>query len=92
MPVYIANYRSLDSDAEHVTGMFEFESESRLGTKANAHDARVCMLEMFGKQALSWTIFKVERKSGKSKVADGQLELDFRAPKVKKRKKNREYW
>lgn len=92
MPTYVAHYRTLDSAADHMTGLFEFESGSRLGTKANAHDARVNMLELFGKQALSWTIYEIERKGPKAVQADGQLELDFRAPKKGKRKKDREYW
>ena len=46
-----------------------------------------------GKDAVSWTIDKVERKRSREAVSDGQLELDFRAPKpVRKRAKKKEYW
>ena len=42
---------------------------------------------------MSWTIDKVERKRSREAVSDGQLELDFRAPKpVRKRAKKKEYW
>ncbi len=68
-------------------GLFEFESDARAGTKANAHDARMKMLELFGASAVSWTI---ERKWSapapppprkREKTTDGQLALDFRPPK-----------
>lgn len=50
------------------------------------------MLEMFGNDALGWSIEKIEKKTSKSLDQDGQLELDFRKPIGKKRKKKREYW
>lgn len=89
---FIAHYKSLDSQADRARGLFEFQSASRLGSKGNAHDARIRMLELFGNAALSWTIEKIERKPSKGPQADGQLELDFRAPAKKKRKRAREYW
>ncbi len=89
---FVAHYRSLDSQADRARGLFEFESASRMGSKANAHDARVRMLELFGNDALSWTIEKIERKPHKESQADGHLEMDFRAPVKKKRKSKREYW
>ncbi|MCI9129242.1 MAG: hypothetical protein HFJ65_02825 [Eggerthellaceae bacterium] len=92
MPSFIAHYKSLDSSEDRARGLFEFQSESRLGSKGNAHDARIRMLEVFGNQALSWTIEKIERKPQKEERLDGQLELDFRAPVKKKRKRKREYW
>lgn len=89
---FIAHYKSLDSQSDRARGLFEFESEARLGSKGNAHDARIRLLELFGNDALSWTIEKIERKPAKDPQADGQLELDFRAPAKKKRKRKREYW
>ena len=91
MPAFTAHYRSADSSGERAKGSFEFESDSRLGSKANSHDARVRMLELFGNEALSWTIDRIERKTSSrsgSSTADGQLELDFRDPvEVKRRRK-----
>lgn len=93
MQTYIAHYRSPNASSERAKGLFEFESDARVGTKANTHDARVRMLEIFGSEALSWTIDKVERKRSIDVHADGQLELDFRAPKPeRKRKVKKEYW
>lgn len=86
MADYIAHYRSLDSDARHISGMFTFQSDARLGAKANAHDARLRMLEEFGNDALSWTIYRIDRKRSEAGQMDGQQELDFREP-VKKRKR-----
>lgn len=93
MQTYIAHYRSPNASSQRAKGLFEFESGARLGTKANAHDARVRMLEIFGSDALSWTIDKIERKKAAETHNDGQLELDFRAPKPeRKRKAKKEYW
>ncbi len=94
MQTYVAHYHSPQrAVAERARGLFEFQSEARVGTKANAHDARVRMLEVFGNDALSWTIDKIERKKAAGKYVDGQLELDFRAPAPEhKRKPRREYW
>lgn len=92
MTTFIAHYRSLDSQTDRARGLFEFESASRMGSKANAHDARIRMLELFGNDALAWTIEKIERKPSKGPQTDGQLALDFRAPVKKKRKRTREYW
>lgn len=91
MATFLAHYASLDADAKRARGLFEFESEARLGSKANGHDARIKMLELFGNDALSWQIDRIEHvassKAGKKKPADGQMELDFREP-VKKRKRS----
>ena len=61
MATYIAHYQSPKGSYERERGLFEFESDARAGTKANAHDARMKMLELFGASAVSWTIEKVER-------------------------------
>ncbi len=93
MQTYIAHYRSPNASSERAKGLFEFESDARVGTKANAHDARVRMLEIFGSDALSWSIDKIEKKKATESHSDGQLELDFRAPKPeRKRKIKKEYW
>lgn len=93
MQTYIAHYISPAAADVRGTGLFEFESDSRANTKGNLRDARLKMLELYGKDAVSWTIDKVERKRSREAVSDGQLELDFRAPKpVRKRAKKKEYW
>lgn len=85
MATYIAHYRSLDSADEHISGLFEFDSSARLGTKANSHDARLRMLEEFGNMALSWNIYKIDRKRGEAQQIDGQQQLDFRDPTKRRR-------
>ncbi len=92
MSVFIAHYKSPDASSNRAKGLFEFDSSARLGSKGNMHDARIRMLEMFGNDALGWSIEKIEKKTSKSLDQDGQLELDFRKPIGKKRKKKREYW
>lgn len=92
LPTYVAHYQSPNSAEEHVRGTFEFESCARLGTKQNASDARINMLELFGNDAIAWNISKIERAAKRGAQAAGQFELDFREPKKKTRKKKREYW
>ena len=93
MQTYIAHYRSPTGASKRAKGAFEFESDARANTKANQHDARVRMLELYGSDAVSWVIEKVERKGAGKEIGSGQLELDFRAPKpVRKRAKKKEYW
>ena len=96
MQVYVAHYRSPHASADRAKGLFEFESDARAGSKGNMRDARLRMLEIYGKQAVSWTIEKVERKAASAAAAsasDGQLELDFRAPApARKRAKKKEGW
>ena len=65
MQTYIAHYHSLTSSAQRSRGLFEFESSSRLGSKGNNQDARLKMLELFGNEALSWSIDKIDRKKTK---------------------------
>ncbi len=90
MSKFVAHYRSPNASRARARGIFEFDSDARLGSKANAHDARVKMLEEFGSDALQWTIEDIRHKASKSKSApaDGQLELDFREP-VKEGSKRR---
>lgn len=96
MQTYVAHYSSPAASDSRGQGVFEFDSDARVGTKANLHDARMHMLEVYGKDAVSWNIVKVERKKAKPKAdqaGDGQLQLDFRPPKVeRKRAKRKEWW
>ena len=45
MQTYIAHYRSPAASDARATGLFEFQSDARAGTKANSRDARLRMLE-----------------------------------------------
>ncbi|HIW76156.1 MULTISPECIES: hypothetical protein [Gordonibacter] len=93
MQTYLAHYRSPAASDTRATGVFEFESDARINTKANQHDARLRMLELYGKDAVSWTIERIERKKATTDTQDGQLALDFRPPKKqRKRAKTKEWW
>ena len=46
MQTYIAHYRSPAASDARATGLFEFQSDARAGTKANSRDARLRMLEL----------------------------------------------
>lgn len=92
MTTYMAHYRSPKAADVRGAGFFEFESDARAGSKDNLRDARMKMLEMFGKDAASWNIEKVERKTTHNGALDGQLELDFRPQKRRKKKRTKEYW
>ena len=80
MQTFIAHYHSPNASAQRSMGLFEFQSEGRVGSKENTHDARMAMLTQFGNDAVSWTIDSIERKTAASKDLDGQLALDFREP------------
>ena len=88
---YIAHFVS-PAKGDSATGVFEFESDARANSKANLHDARLKMLETFGKEAVSWTIDSVERKKADDIRVDNQMELDFREPAKKKRPRKKEWW
>lgn len=92
MTAYLAHYRSPAAADVRGSGVFEFESEARANTKDNVRDARVRMLEIFGKDAASWNIEKVEKKTAKTETLDGQLALDFRPVKKRRRRRTKEYW
>ena len=92
MTAYIAHYLSPAASDARAAGFFEFESSSRAGSKDNLHDARLTMLELYGKDAASWTIDSVEKKKAHDDSLDGQLELDFRPEKNRRRKPKKEYW
>ena len=91
MAIYVAHYTTLNSDKNRQRGEFDFESKSKLNSKTNTHDARLAMLERFGNEALSWQIYKIEKKKMSTGKIDGQLQLDFRGPAPKKRKARRKY-
>ena len=59
MQTYIAHYISPAAADVRGTGLFEFESDSRANTKGNLRDARLKMLELYGKDAVSWTVDRV---------------------------------
>lgn len=93
MQTYVAHYQSPKGADVRAAGLFEFESEARAGSKGNLHDARLRMLELYGKDAVSWNVDRVERKKAADTSQDGQLELDFRPPKKQRlRAKKKEYW
>lgn len=92
MPTYIAHYRSPNSGTERARGTFEYESESRAGSKQNMRDARMAMLTEFGSVAVPWIITEVElRCEAPADISDGQLELDFREPLEDSKRKKRTF-
>lgn len=92
MTTYLAHYQSPAKADVRGSGVFEFESDARAGSKDNTHDARMKMLEIFGKDAVSWEIERVEKKTAKTETLDGQLTLDFRPEKKRRRRRTKEYW
>lgn len=80
MKIYRAHYTS-NQNANPVNGTFEFESESNAGSKKNLSDARIKMLELFGKDAIPWRIDRVERADKEEASEFVQMQLDFREPK-----------
>ena len=92
MTAYLAHYHSPAAADVRGAGVFEFTSEARQGTKDNLRDARMRMLELFGKDAASWSIEQVERVTTSNEVLDGQLQLDFRPEKKRRKRRTKEYW
>lgn len=93
MQTFIAHYSSPIASDVRAKGLFEFQSDARMGSKAINHDARIKMLELYGKDAVSWNVDRIERKKAVSVACGEQLELDFRAPKPeRKRAKKKEWW
>ena len=83
MNLYRAHYTS-PRGANPVNGTFEFESEYNAGSKKNMHDARIKMLETFGKEAVAWQVDSVEL-AGKGEASEYvQMQLDFREPKKRR--------
>ncbi|MDO5358007.1 MAG: hypothetical protein Q4E80_01275 [Slackia faecicanis] len=86
MPTYIAHYKSPNGSTQ-VSGVFEFESTHRAGSKQNMHDARMCMLQSYGNEAVAWQIDAIEAKKADEARSDHQMQLDFREPAEHKPKK-----
>ena len=91
MATYLAHYQSPAAADVRGAGFFEFESDARAGSKENQHDARMRMLELFGKDSASWVIDKVERQKAKTEVLGGQMELDFRPERKRRRRARKDY-
>ena len=92
MATYLAHYISPAASDARGAGYFEFESDARANSKENLRDARMKMLELLGKDAVSYNIDEVKLQKRKGNQLNGQLELDFRPEKKKRRKKTKEYW
>lgn len=88
---YVAHYTSPITESP-AKGYFEFESEHRASSKRNAHDARIKMLELFGKDAVSWVIDEVKLKKKGDELCGGQIELDFREPKKPRKRRVVKKW
>lgn len=82
---YIAHYESPKGENPQ-SGEFDFESEHPLNSKANQQDARYRMLDVFGKEAVSWQITKVTRAKADTPDSYLQPTLDFREPEKKRRR------
>ncbi len=69
------------------TSEIEFDSDHRAGSKLNVQDARYKMLEIYGSEAVAWTVKDVERvrESEDSGISE-QMMIDFRDP-VQERKR-----
>ena len=80
MKTYRAHYTS-PHGANPVNGTFEFESQSKAGSRQNATDARIKMLEEFGNDAVSWLIDNIELVGDEEAAEYVQPQLDFREPK-----------
>lgn len=52
MATFTAHYLSPKANVKRVNGLFDFDSENRLGSKALQKDARLAMLERFGNDSL----------------------------------------
>ena len=91
MATYLAHYQSPAAADVRGSGFFEFDSEARAGSKENQRDARLRMLELFGKESASWSIDRVERQKTKTEALGGQMELDFRPEKKRKRRTRKDY-
>lgn len=86
MGVFHARYES-PRNANPQSGQFTFESQHPLNSKANEQDARYKMLDLFGNEALSWSITSVERAKATEADAPVQPGLDFREPKKTRKRR-----
>lgn len=86
MGVFRAYYES-PRNANPQSGCFTFESGHPLRSQANERDARYRMLELFGNEAVAWSIVRVERAGNARADEPVQPGLDFREPrKTRKRR------
>jgi len=74
---YVAHYSS-PKNSLPAKGFFEFKSSSRASSKPNRLDARIRMLEIYGKDAVSWVIDEIQLKKNNLGVCAEQMEFDFR--------------
>lgn len=86
MPLYVAHYKSPNGSTP-VSGVFEFSSNHRAGSKQNMHDARMHMLQSYGNEAVAWQIDAVETKKADDARSDHQMQIDFRDPAEHRPKK-----
>ena len=89
--IYVAHYSSPINE-KPTKGFFEFESEHRANSKRNVHEARLKMLETFGKDAVSWVIDEIKLKKKADEVCGDQIELDFRTPKQPRKRRASRKW
>ena len=90
MQTFKAHYASPAKNKVKAKGVFTFESDARANSKKNINDARITMLEMFGKEAVSWTITKTQRMTESDLVSGvAQPEIDFLAATVSSKKKKK---
>lgn len=82
---YIAQYESPRGNNPQ-SGEFTFESAHPMSSKANVQDARFKMLDVFGKEAVSWQIVNVRRASAGADDDYLQPTLDFREPEKKRKR------
>lgn len=86
MARYVAHYQS-PKGKHPQSGEFVFESAHPVNSRSNVQDARYLMLELFGKEAVSWQIVKTERASQHQDDHYVQPNLDFREPEQPKRRR-----
>ena len=86
MGVFRATYQS-PRNANPQSGQFTFDSKHPLNSKANEQDARYRMLDLFGNEAVSWNITRIERSRANEADAPVQLGLDFREPKKTRKRR-----
>ncbi|MDO4400208.1 MAG: hypothetical protein Q4D27_04585 [Coriobacteriia bacterium] len=86
MGIFRASYES-PRNANPQSGQFTFESKHPLNSKANEQDARYRMLDLFGNEAVAWSVTHIERAKAAEADAPVQLGLDFREPKKTRKRR-----
>ena len=89
MQTYIAHYISPAAADVRGTGLFEFESDSRANTKGNLRDARLKMLELYGKDAVSWisTAWSGRKRPSPRRTANWRWTSARRSPSASARRR-----